>query len=168
MNNSCLLKVFAGSGCLRRCGARSGFTLIEVLLALVILAVLAAIALPYYGDYRERALIAQAKGDIREMEVLITRYYADHRAYPMTLADIGKATLLDPWKNPYQYLDVTDIKATKGQARKDKKLVPINSDYDLYSMGKDGVSAAPLTARSSQDDVIRANNGRFLGLGSEY
>jgi prepilin-type N-terminal cleavage/methylation domain len=168
MNNSCLLKAFAGSGCLHRCGARSGFTLIEVLLALVILAVLAAIALPYYGDYRQRALIAQAKGDIREMEVLITRYYADHRAFPVTLADIGKATLLDPWKKPYQYLDVTDIKATKGQARKDKQLVPINSDYDLYSMGKDGVSAAPLTAKSSQDDVIRANNGRFLGLGSEY
>lgn len=168
MNNCCLPRAFARSGCLRQISAKSGFTLIEILMALAILGVLAAIALPNYADYRERARIAQAKGDIREMEVLINRYYADRRAYPATLADIGKATLLDPWKSAYQYLDVTDIKATKGQARKDKQLVPINSDYDLYSMGKDGVSAAPLTAKASQDDVIRANDGRFLGLGSEY
>jgi general secretion pathway protein G len=168
MNSRCLPRVFARPGCLRQAGAKSGFTLIEVLLALAILGVLAAIAWPNYSDYKERARIAQAKGDIREMEVLINRYYADHKAYPASLADIGKSTLLDPWKSPYQYLDVTDIKATKGKARKDKNLVPINSDFDLYSMGKDGISAAPLTAKASQDDVIRANDGRFLGLGSEY
>jgi len=167
MNNCCLPRAFAGPGCRRRAGAQSAFTLIEIMLALVILAVIATIALPNYADYRERARIAQAKSDIREMEVSITQYFADHRAFPATLADIGKAALLDPWKSPYQYLDVSDIKATKGKARKDKNLVPINSDYDLYSMGKDGASVAPLTAKASQDDVIRANNGRFLGLGSE-
>jgi general secretion pathway protein G len=35
-------------------------------------------------------------------------------------------------------------------------------------MGKDGKTAAPLTAKASRDDVIRANDGRFIGLGSEY
>lgn len=34
-----------------------------------------------------------------------------------------------------------------GGARKDRFLVPINSDFDLYSMGKDGQSVGPLTAR---------------------
>ena len=168
MNSCCLLRAFAGPGCLRQTGAKSGFTLIEILIALAILGVLAAIALPKYTDYREKVRIEQAKWDIRNMEDLISQYFFDHRALPLTLANIGKANLLDPWKNPYQYLDVTNIKATKGKARKDKNLVPINSDYDLYSMGKDGVSAAPLTAKASQDDVIRANDGRFVGLGSEY
>ena len=167
-NFACLLRTFAGSGRLRRAGAQSAFTLIEILIALAILGVLAAIAVASYNGYIERARIYQAKEDILGMSTLISHYYDDHRAYPATLADIGMADRIDPWKNPYQYLDVSDIKATKGQARKDKKLVPINSGYDLYSMGKDGISAAPLTAKASQDDVIRANDGRFLGLGSEY
>ena len=168
MNKNRLHGAFAGPGCLRQAGARSGFTLIEILIALVILGMIAAIAVPSYNGYIDRARIYQAKQDIQGMATLISNYYNDHRAYPATLADVGLATRLDPWKNPYQYLDVSDIKATKGKARKDKRLVPINSDYDLYSMGKDGKTAAPLTAPASQDDVIRANNGRFLGLGSEY
>jgi general secretion pathway protein G len=46
--------------------------------------------------------------------------------------------------------------------------VPINSDFDLYSLGKDGKSAGPLTALASRDDVILANDGRFVGLASDY
>ncbi len=55
-----------------------------------------------------------------------------------------------------------------GQARKDRFLVPINSDFDLYSMGKDGDSVGPLTAQKSHDDVIRANDGGFYGLASNF
>jgi general secretion pathway protein G len=44
----------------------------------------------------------------------------------------------------------------------------LNTDYDLYSMGKDGKTKGPLTAKDSHDDVIRANDGRFIGLASEY
>ena len=55
-----------------------------------------------------------------------------------------------------------------GGARKDRFLVPINSDFDLYSMGKDGQSVGPLTAQKSHDDVIRANDGGFYGLASNF
>ena len=55
-----------------------------------------------------------------------------------------------------------------GQARKDRFLVPLNSDYDLYSAGKDGESAPPLGAAQSRDDVVRANNGAYIGLASGY
>jgi general secretion pathway protein G len=55
-----------------------------------------------------------------------------------------------------------------GKARKDKFLVPINSDYDLYSDGQDGQSASPLTAKASQDDIVRAANGRYVGLASQF
>jgi general secretion pathway protein G len=47
-------------------------------------------------------------------------------------------------------------------------MVPINTDYDLYSMGKDEASTAPLTARASLDDIVRANNGGFIGLAHKY
>jgi len=55
-----------------------------------------------------------------------------------------------------------------GQARKDRFLVPLNSDYDLYSNGKDGDSKPPLNAKESHDDVVRANNGAYIGLASQY
>jgi general secretion pathway protein G len=44
----------------------------------------------------------------------------------------------------------------------------LNSDYDLYSKGRDGRSVSPLTAKASRDDVIRASNGGFIGLGANY
>jgi general secretion pathway protein G len=46
--------------------------------------------------------------------------------------------------------------------------VPINSDFDLYSVGRDGQSAPALTARVSHDDVVRANDGGFIGLAIDY
>ncbi|MEW6683930.1 MAG: hypothetical protein AB1451_13595 [Nitrospirota bacterium] len=55
-----------------------------------------------------------------------------------------------------------------GQARKDQFLVPLNSTYDLYSMGPDGDSKPPLKAKMSQDDIIRANDGQYIGLAADY
>ena len=55
-----------------------------------------------------------------------------------------------------------------GQPRKDHFLHPISSDFDLYSMGKDGDSVAPLTAQKSRDDIIRANDGGYYGLASNF
>ncbi len=55
-----------------------------------------------------------------------------------------------------------------GEARKDYFLVPLNTDYDLYSVGKDGNSRPPLSAPDSADDVIRANDGAYIGLAANY
>ena len=55
-----------------------------------------------------------------------------------------------------------------GQMRRDHFLVPVNTDFDLYSLGKDGRSQSPFTAADSQDDIVRANNGLYVGLVSEY
>jgi general secretion pathway protein G len=61
-----------------------------------------------------------------------------------------------------------DKNEIKGKWRKDRFLVPLNSDYDLYSMGKDGCTVAPITAKASHDDILRANNGSYVGLASKY
>ena len=55
-----------------------------------------------------------------------------------------------------------------GGARKDRFLVPINSDFDIYSMGRDGQTVAPLTAKKSHDDIIRASDGGFYGLAAYF
>jgi general secretion pathway protein G len=143
-----------------------GFTVIEMMLTVAIAAVLAAVALGAYGRYKERVQMAQVISDIASLEPIISRYELDHRELPGGLADIGKAYMKDPWGTPYQYIS-HDSKKGKGAWRKDHNIVPINSDYDLWSNGKDGKSAPPLTAKASRDDIVRASNGRFIGAASE-
>jgi general secretion pathway protein G len=46
--------------------------------------------------------------------------------------------------------------------------VPVNSDFDLYSMGPDGQSKPPFTAAASRDDIVRASNGGFIGPVSDF
>ena len=86
---------------------------------------------------------------------------------PPSLVDVGRDGLLDPWNRPYRYLSFTGLKG-KGAMRKDRFLVPLNAEYDLYSRGKDGKTRPPLNAKDSRDDIVRANDGGFVGLATNY
>ncbi len=146
---------------------QSGLTLTEVMIVAAIIGVLAAIATPAYEDYTEKARVAGAVTDIIGISAKIEAYWNDVRKYPDSLADVDAADMLDPWDNPYQYLNLFDKKG-KGGNRKDRKLNPLNSDFDLYSMGKDGESKTQITNKVSLDDVIRANDGKFIDLAKNY
>jgi general secretion pathway protein G len=143
-----------------------GLTLVELLIAMAIIGILAGIAIPLYVGYAENARVQSAIADIRSISLVIDEYRTDRDSLPTTLADINYATFLDPWGNPYQYLNIQ--MNGKGQCRKDRFVVPINTDYDLYSMGKDGKSQPPLTAKDSRDDIIRANDGAYIGPAAGY
>ena len=145
----------------------NGLTLIELMIVIAIIGVIASIALPSYQDYTEKARVTLAVADIASIAIKAEAYWNDERAYPASLADIGEAGKLDPWENPYQYLNLYNKKG-KGGNRKDKKLNPLNSDFDLYSMGKDGASKTQITNTLSLDDVIRASDGRFIDLAAKY
>jgi len=142
------------------------FSLIELALAIAIITMIASIAYPSYKNYINRVRIATSISDILKLDAQIARFYTTHANYPSSLADLGSVPL-DPWGNPYRYLNIQTV-IGKGKVRKDKNLVPINSDYDLYSMGKDGRSVSPLTAKHSHDDIIRGSNRGFVGLATDY
>ena len=146
-----------------------GFTLIEAIIVTVIVAILAAIAIPLFASYREKAQIAVAISAVRVIEQAITSHFISKGDYPDSLADVGLGTMQDPWGAPYRYFKIFGLghKAT-GAARKDRFMVPINTDFDLHSVGPDGVSATPLSAKSSQDDIIRANDGGYVGTAAGY
>lgn len=52
--------------------------------------------------------------------------------------------------------------------RRDKYMFPLNTDYDLFSLGPDGRTAASLSHAMALDDVIRANDGGFFGVAADY
>ena len=128
----------------------------------------AVVAIPKFTGYVDRTNISEAKAHIDEIQLAISNFSVQNKdALPDTLTEVDLAGLRDPWGNPYQYLNIATA-PNRGRTRKDRNLVPINTDYDLYSLGEDGDSKAPLTARASHDDIIRANNGNFIGLGEDY
>lgn len=142
-----------------------GFTLIEMLIALVLAGVITAIALPAYSTHVNRGRVAKAIADIKSIEMGLERFMTARGRYPANLAEAG-ITLTDPWGQPYRYLNMDGAKV--GQVRKDRSLHPLNTDYDLYSVGPDGKTATPLTASISRDDIVRARNGSFVGPAKDY
>ena len=153
--------------------------MIEMLISLAIIGTLLAIALPMLQTALYQARIARAIGDISALQIDIATFEAAGKGLPLSMADIGRSGLVDPWGNPYQYLNFGCDTGVGGKgggggcenpkgARMDKFLHPLNSTYDLYSVGKDGKTVAALTAKASKDDIIRANDGAFIGLAVKY
>jgi len=147
--------------------AWAGFTFTETMVVIATLGPLAGLAIPTYWNYIEEAKITRAIAEIAMLQKEIYAYNEKNERLPTNLADIGSASLPDPWGNPYEYLNFDTVKGY-GKMRKDHHLVPINSDFDLYSMGRDGLSETPIQNPKSQDDIVRANNGTYIGLASEY
>ena len=61
---------------------KKGFTLIELLVVVAIIAILAAIAIPQYAKYRQKAFNSSALSDLKNIQTTAEAYYADHLKYP--------------------------------------------------------------------------------------
>lgn len=145
---------------------RRGFTLIELLIGVALVAVLVGLGLPAWNEYRNRVRVRQAVQDITQMQAVIRQHFDETRSYPADLAAVGLSGRLDPWGRAYQYYNIAG--GTIGGARKNRSLNPLNTDFDLYSKGPDNDSALPLTSSKSDDDILRANNGSYVGRGVDY
>lgn len=147
----------------------TGFTLVELMVVIAMLGILSGIGTMNYVDYLEKARILKAVAEIEILEKEIMAYQLEYGSLPQTLADMDRQDLLDPWGNPYQYLNFdTLIGGGVGMKRKDRWNNPLNLDFDLYSMGPDGLSQTALTAAQSRDDIVRANSGQYIGPASDY
>ena len=151
-----------------RYGLQRGFTVIELLITVAIISTLSSILVPLLTDQIEEDKNKQAAADLAVISSAIDNYIADHGVPPDDLGQVGMAARLDPWGRPYEYLNVFNDGPGPPHPRKDLFLHPLNSDYDLCSMGPDGKSKPPLTASDSHDDIIRANNGGYIGIAVEY
>jgi general secretion pathway protein G len=112
---------------------RGGFTLIEILLVVAIIAMLAGLVAVNIPKYIKSSRVSAAKGQISNFDTALNAYLLDHGKYPPTLEALTAgdepvmATLpLDPWQNPYKYVFPGRHPPFK---------------YDISSFGPDGVEA---------------------------
>ena len=154
-----------------------GFTQIELIVILGVLAVLTIIGMGVYSHFIDKAKNTRAIAEIRVLEKEILAFWQTNDRLPDSLAELDRAAMLDPWNAPYQYInfDTTsggeDMRRTTGKKGKGKgsgKSSSLNEDFDLFSRGKDKMSAPDLSDATSQDDIIRADSGSYKGLASEY
>lgn len=132
---------------------RRGFTLVELLLVLMILATLAAIVIPKFANRTKQAQITAAKTQIQSFKTALDAFEVDMGGYPTTSDGLDPLVIeprnsknnwrgpyldkipLDPWKNPYIY---------EYPGRHSDK------SYDIISCGEDG-------QRDTDDDVTNWN-----------
>lgn len=122
-----------------------GFTLVELLIVVIILAVLSGIAVPSYMALRNRARKSATENEMRNIATALELYQADNESYPASSDIDALATDLvdymanmptaDAWDNAYSY-SATD------------------TGYTLTSNGADGTSG--------NDDDIQLSNGAFV------
>jgi general secretion pathway protein G len=126
----------------RRLPAAPGFTLVEILVVIVILGILAALVVPRIIERPDQARVTAAKADIATIMSALKMYRLDNLRYPTTeqglTALVQRPTQppaasnwkpngylerlpLDPWGNPYQYLNPG-----------------LRGEIDVFSFGADG------------------------------
>lgn len=148
-------------GCIiSKTGNNKGFTLIELLMSVAIVGMLAAIALFSFSELRTQVRNTRAMSEIRGIEKDIIAYASEKGTYPASLNEVGVGTLKDPWGRLYEY-HPPNTRQFIGQ--------PINDDFDLFSLGFDGLPlAVSIEDPESKDDIIRASDGAYVGIADQY
>jgi general secretion pathway protein G len=120
--------------------SQAGYTLLELLVVMGILAILTAFATPQLMGYFGKAKAQSVQLQIENINTALELYYMENGSYPSTsvgLKALVEATpeaprwngpylkkaksLLDPWGRPYQYIYPAP-----------------NGDYEVYSLGQNG------------------------------
>lgn len=151
----------------RETGTQRGLTLIELLLGVTLLGIVTALVVPMVANHVREVRTERARAEIRGINTEILAHLQREGELPATLEDLEPRRRTDPWGHQYRYLPFTGP-GWRAEARKDRFLVPINTLFDLYSVGPDGESRPPLQAGPSLDDVVMANDGGWIGVAAEF
>lgn len=124
---------------------KRGFTLIEIMIVVIIIAALASMIVPRLSGRSEQARVSVAKGDISgNISLALKLYELDNGNYPTT--DQGLEALLSKpssnpapinWNGPYLEREPIDPWGKEYQYRFPG--AHNTQGFDLYSLGKDGV-----------------------------
>lgn len=95
----------------------SGFTLIELMITVVVIAILAAIALPMYQNYVMSGKLAEAKTQLSDLRVKLEQFYQDNRNYGTNTCgtDAGGTVRVAIPQAGVQYFTYACVLANAGQ-----------------------------------------------------
>lgn len=126
----------------RRLASQGGFTLVELLVVLGIIALLAAVVAPQVLRYLSEAKSDTAAAQLKNIESALELYYLDNSAYPTQEQGL-QALVTAPadaksWRGPYikKSIGLTDPwgRAYQYQAPGE------HGEFDLFTLGKDNVT----------------------------
>lgn len=109
---------------------QSGFTLIEIMIVVMIIAILSAIAIPQYQQYVTRSKLTEATSNLSSARASMEQYYQDNRAY--TCPSATPPAPKPPTMNYFQFV-CTLAPDSNGIA---------NQAYTLTANGNTGTSVA--------------------------
>ncbi len=120
---------------------KCGFTLIELMLVVIIMGALAAMVIPRLTGRGEQARTAAARADINvNIATALKLYELDNGSFPTTQQGLNallvKTSSAINWNGPYLERKPID---PWGREYRYKSPGERRTDYDLYSLGKDGV-----------------------------
>jgi len=141
-------------------------TMIEMLFVMIIIGTVTTIVTPRLAGLLVKGREAGALGELKSIHTEILNYVVEHDSYPPSLAVIGMGGVRDPWGQPYVYEDFGG--AIPGHARLDQFSVPLNTEFDLYSVGEDGATSQSILGPAGQDDILIGDDGGFIGRGTRY
>jgi len=143
---------------------QQGFTLVEFSIAILVAALIIGTATPAYIYLVDKARTNKTIDEIKSMQRDINRFERKGNKYPDSLLEIYPEQPMDPWGNLYQYLNIKNASNPNAiNPRTDKNFKKLNIDYDLFSTGADSLSLSPIAASESLDDIVRGDNGDFVG-----
>ncbi len=122
----------------KRTNAKSGFTLIEVLLVVVIIGILAAVAIPRLGGRVQQAEIARARSDIAAIGMALRMYELDMGQYPQSLSALVNNPGGTRWQGPY--LESGDVPSDPWG--REYIYTRTDNHYRLRSLGPDGTEGS--------------------------
>lgn len=94
--------------------SNKGFTLIELMVTVAILAILAAIAFPSYTRYVTRTHRSEAQALLSEAAAREERYYAQNNAYTSTVADLNLRSSTGLSDNGFYQLSISTSDSSQG------------------------------------------------------
>ena len=140
---------------------RRGFTLIELMIVISVMAILIGISLPYFKGMQDEGRTVEAAGELRTLAIAVESYYIhNNKAYPsqedtpaqtswqtasilVASPQIITAALMDPFAPAQEYSYVTDADSS-------------STHYVIFSVGPDG--AADITAIDGDGVITKGSN----------
>lgn len=139
-----------------------GFTLVELLIVIALIGIISAMIAPFFRTYVGNAKVARCQGDLAVINNDVQAFYLERNAYPPDLTAIARNNMRDAWGRPFGYATPAALDGFSGL------LLNGSGDYDLFSMGENGLSTPGYASPACDDDIVRASDGSAYHLRKRF